>query len=56
MYMNMNRQLLRRGKAKQLHLKTTPALSRGKELLQAGFEPTTFYVHILGDPASRALL
>jgi len=34
----MNSQSLRQGKAKQLHLKTTPFFS--EELPQAGFEPT----------------
>ena len=40
--MYMNDQSLRLGKAKQLHLKTTPR--EKEELPQAGFEPATFYI------------
>ena len=52
MYMYMNDQSLRLGKAKQLRLKTTPFFSREKEELpQAGPEPVTLcipgmYVHL----------
>ena len=42
--MYMNDQSLRLGRAKQLHLKTTPFFSREQELPQAALEPATFYI------------
>ena len=45
LYMYMNNQSLRLGKAKQLRLKTTPFFSREKEELpQAGLEPAMFCI------------
>ena len=42
---HMNEELLRQGKAKQLHLKTTPFFSREKEeLTQAGLKPAMFCI------------
>ena len=47
MYMYMNDQSLRLGKAKQLRLKTTPFFSREKEELpQAGLEPANVYMYM----------
>ena len=45
-YMYMNDQSLKLGKAKQLHLKTTPSFSReNEELPQAQLEPATFCMY-----------